>query len=303
MLLKDRALVCDRYLKEIEVRIASDRRRGATQLYLDALLILKKWMEHEVPDEVCFKRMLAALVRGQPSMAPMLNLANDMLLALEMGWDRVFQKVESALKGLSESMDRIVKAGVERLSCYGCFITTSYSSTVRELFRGIAGVRRVSLVVSKGDPFAHGLNLARELSDEDIDISITFDALAPYLVKDVQAAVVGADAVEERGVVNGAGTFPLALAARHWGVPLFVVCSTDKFLPPLLSRYHVIKDESVELDGVEGFPVVHRAFDVTPVELVTAFITEKGVMGPEEYREFIATKSVSGYFHSLLEEY
>lgn len=301
MLRKGDPLFCDRYLKEIEIRIASDREKGASQLYLDALKILKKWMEDEHNDGECLKKMLACIVRGQPSMAPMLNLANNVLLALDEGFDRAKEYVDREIEDFARRLDRVIDVAVDFLSQYKKFATVSYSSTVISVMSRMAERGKVSLWVSKGDPVPFGLRLADELFDSGVETVVTTDALLPYFVRKVDAVVVGADSVDEAGLVNGAGTFALALAAARYGIPFYVVCGTEKFLPTLLSRYHVIRDEPFPLKLSKGHGIAYRIFDLTPPDLITAFITEKGVMGQEEFKEFVSSLKVSPQFHYILD--
>ena len=301
MLQNGRPLICDRIVKEIEIRIASDRERGASELYREALAILRKWLAEEVLDEQCFKRMLGALVKGQPSMAPMLNLANRLLLSLVEGWDKVKEEVDREIEECERRIDEVVSNAVKHLAQFRRFATVSYSSTIKRLFERLSQEKEVSLMIGKGDPVEYGLRLADELVDFRVETWITTDALLPYAVKQVDAVVVGADSVDEYSLVNGAGTFALVLAARHYGVPVYVVCGTEKFLPTLLSRYHVVKEEPFPQKLQKPHKVFYRIFDVTPVDLITGFITEKGVWDKEAFKSFISQLPVSNEFHSLLE--
>jgi methylthioribose-1-phosphate isomerase len=104
---------------------------------------------------------------------------------------------------------------------------------------------------------------------------------------DVDAIVVGADRIAANGdVANKIGTYGLAVLARHHGVPFYVaapVSTLDPACPdgaaiPVERR----PDEEVaSVGGValapEGVAVENRAFDVTPAELITAYVTEEGV--------------------------
>ncbi|BAT71193.1 hypothetical protein TST_0385 [Thermosulfidibacter takaii ABI70S6] len=301
MLQNGRALSCDRYLKEIEIRIASNKEKGAFELYQDALSILRKWILNEHLEEKCFKRMLAALVKGQPSMAPMLNLANWLLLALSEGWDRVREEIENEIALATRKTETLIKHAVDRLSSYKKFATVSYSSTVKSFLGDLSSNHRVSLLVAKGDPVPYGLRLADEVKEQGVETVVTTDALLPFMVKQVEAVVIGADSVDARFLVNGAGTFPLVLAARYYGVPVYVLCSTDKFLPELLSRYHVVKDEPYPGTLKGEHKVIYRIFDMTPVDLVTEFITENGPMDQTTFKKFISKIPVSQDFHTLLE--
>ena len=88
--------------------------------------------------------------------------------------------------------------------------------------------------------------------------------------------LVGADGVCPEGVVNKVGTMSLALAAREFGKPFVVLCSTSKLIPVL--EMDAMESESV----LENARIRETVFELTPLELVTAVITDEGVMsGPE----------------------
>jgi methylthioribose-1-phosphate isomerase len=104
----------------------------------------------------------------------------------------------------------------------------------------------------------------------------------------VNNVVVGADRVCADGkVVNGIGTYQLALAAERSDVPFYVLCETLKFDPRL-------KSEKVDLEEKEPSEVVelrklppevkvkNPSFDITPLELITGIVTENGLLTTEE---------------------
>ena len=111
-----------------------------------------------------------------------------------------------------------------------------------------------------------------------VPVTIATDAAIVSLVQEADAVVVGADAVTSAGaVINKAGTYALALAARKSRKPVFVVADWTKIWPRS-------RPPSLE-SGPEGDlwpqspdPVARSnvLFDVTPPELVTAFVTEDG---------------------------
>ncbi len=105
---------------------------------------------------------------------------------------------------------------------------------------------------------------------------------------EVDCVVVGADRVAANGdVANKVGTYGLAVLAHHHGVPFYVAAPTstidvacpDGAAIPIERR---AAEEVTELGGhriaPEGMAVDNRAFDVTPAALVTALITEDGVL-------------------------
>jgi methylthioribose-1-phosphate isomerase len=150
--------------------------------------------------------------------------------------------------------------------------------------------RRPSVWVDETRPVLQGARLtAWELQRLGIPCTLVADVMAGSLMAsgDVDAVVVGADRIAANGdVANKIGTYGLAVLAQHHGVPFYVaapVSTLDPACPdggaiPVERR----PDEEVAaLGGVplapEGVPVENRAFDVTPFELVTAYVTEEGV--------------------------
>jgi methylthioribose-1-phosphate isomerase len=99
----------------------------------------------------------------------------------------------------------------------------------------------------------------------------------------VGAAVVGADRIAANGdVANKIGTYPLAaLAARH-GVPFYVAAPTSTIDPDVATGADIPIEEraGAELGAPGDAPAANWAFDVTPHDLVTAIVTERGVVRP-----------------------
>jgi methylthioribose-1-phosphate isomerase len=150
--------------------------------------------------------------------------------------------------------------------------------------------RRPSVWVDETRPVLQGARLtAWELQRLGIPCTLVADVMAGSLMAsgDVDAIVVGADRIAANGdVANKIGTYGLAVLARHHGVPFYVaapVSTLDPACPdgaaiPVERR----PDEEVaSVGGValapEGVAVENRAFDVTPAELITAYVTEEGV--------------------------
>jgi methylthioribose-1-phosphate isomerase len=105
---------------------------------------------------------------------------------------------------------------------------------------------------------------------------------------EVDAVVVGADRIAANGdVANKIGTYPLAVLAHHHGLPFYVAAPLSTFDPDCAdgSRIPIERRDGDEVAVVAGrrlapagVEVENRAFDVTPAELVTAYVTEEGVV-------------------------
>src|SRR5262249_19744353 len=142
-------------------------------------------------------------------------------------------------------------------------------------------------------PFLQGARLtAWELWKDDIDVRVISDNMAGSFMRQglIDAVIVGADRIAANGdVANKIGTYPVAVLARQHDLPFYVaapISTLDLTIPdgshiPIEQR---TPDEVTHVCGTrvvpEGVPVFNPAFDVTPNELVTAIITERGVARP-----------------------
>ena len=150
--------------------------------------------------------------------------------------------------------------------------------------------RRPSVWVDETRPVLQGGRLTVwELQRLGIPCTLVADVMAGSLMAagEVDAVVVGADRIAANGdVANKIGTYPLAVLARHHGVPFYVAAplsTLDRECPdgaaiPIERRE---AGEVTTLGGRRlapaGVQVENRAFDVTPHELVTAYVTEAGI--------------------------
>lgn len=159
--------------------------------------------------------------------------------------------------------------------------------------------------VDETRPLLQGARLtAWELEREGIPHTLIVDGAAAAVMGagQVDAVLVGADRIAANGdTANKIGTYMLAVLARHHGIPFYVVApwsTVDPTLPsgdaiPIEQRG---ADEVRALGGVRWAPagtaVYNPAFDVTPAALITAIVTDRGVLRPP-YREAIAERAAA----------
>jgi len=150
--------------------------------------------------------------------------------------------------------------------------------------------RRPSVWVDETRPVLQGSRLtAWELQQLGIPHTLVADAMAGTLMSsgEVDAVIVGADRIAANGdVANKIGTYGLAVLARHHGIPFYVAAPVSTFDPetPNGDAIPVERRDGEEVAVIggrrlapAGVNVENRAFDVTPAELVTAYVTEEGV--------------------------
>jgi methylthioribose-1-phosphate isomerase len=153
--------------------------------------------------------------------------------------------------------------------------------------------KRVHVWVDETRPVLQGARLtAWELQRRGIPMTLIPDGAAASAMTAgrVDLVVVGADRIAANGdVANKVGTYPLAVLARRHGVAFYVVAPTSSVDPSTASGAGIPIEErdAHEVTTVlgtpiapEGTPTWNPAFDITPAELVTAIVTERGIARP-----------------------
>lgn len=150
-------------------------------------------------------------------------------------------------------------------------------------------------------PLLQGARLtAWELGRSGIPSTLITDSAAAFLMQQgtIHAVLVGADRIAANGdTANKIGTYALAVAARHHGIPFYVAAPTTTLDPETASGkdipIEVRSEDEIVLQGgrrmaPRGTEVYSPAFDITPAILISALITERGVMVPP-FEEAIAS--------------
>jgi len=175
----------------------------------------------------------------------------------------------------------------------GALATAGYGTALGIVYAAVEMGKKVAVFADETRPLLQGARLtAWELRRAGIDVTLLADAAAGALLRAgrIDAVIVGADRIAANGdVANKIGTYPLAVLARTHGVPFYVAAprSTFDLSCPDGARIPIEERAAVELTrgfGVstapEGVSVYAPAFDVTPAALVTAIVTETGVIRP-----------------------
>lgn len=149
-------------------------------------------------------------------------------------------------------------------------------------------------------PYLQGTRLtAFELSKENIPYSIVVEGAASYLMSHgkVDAIFVGADRIAANGdTANKVGTSTLAIVAKHYNVPFYVVAPISSFDITIPDGKHIEiemrpMNEITELKGVKLAPSnaqsVNPSFDVTDHKFITGIICEKGLINPANVGELV----------------
>lgn len=150
--------------------------------------------------------------------------------------------------------------------------------------------KKITVYADETRPLLQGVRLtAWELQQEGIDVTLICDNTAGILMKQerIDHVIVGADRIAKNGdTANKIGTYPLAVLAKHHNVPFYVAAPLSTFDNATETGEAIVIEvrSSREVTDVFGYrvaphgvPVYSPAFDVTPNELVTCFITDQGI--------------------------
>ena len=185
----------------------------------------------------------------------------------------------------------------------GALATAGYG-TALGIIRSAKG-KNISVIANETRPYLQGARLtAWEMVQEKIPCTLITDGMAGHMMSsgEVDVIVVGADRIAANGdVANKIGTYTLAVMAKRHGIPFYVAAPLSTFDPKIPDGSHIPIEErpADEVTGYrkvrwapKGVQVRNPAFDVTPAELITGIICEKGVvMNPdrEGIRKLFAT--------------
>ncbi len=173
----------------------------------------------------------------------------------------------------------------------GALATAGHGTALGVIRSAVQAGKRISVIADETRPFLQGARLtAWEMVQENIPVTLITDNMAGHLMSrgEVDAVVVGTDRVAANGdVANKIGTYMVAVLAQRHGIPFYVACplSTIDLTVPDGAAIPIEERPAEEVTGfrqcqwaANGVAVRNPAFDVTPAELVTALITEKGVV-------------------------
>ena len=183
----------------------------------------------------------------------------------------------------------------------GALATAGWGTALGVIRSAVAAGKKISVIADETRPFLQGARLtAWEMVQENIPVTLITDNMAGLMMASgqVDAIIVGTDRVAANGdVANKIGTYMVAVLAHAHDIPFYVACPLSTIDMNVASGAEIPIEERApdEVTGfrdcqwaAEGVQVRNPAFDVTPAELVTALITEKGVVHRPDHEKLSA---------------
>jgi len=273
-------------------RLKEDRLSGAKTLTQQAARILKDFVQSTQTDSLSgflkdLSQLGQELIAAQPSMTSIANLVKAVLTlaAAETSLHRVKESVLAYLQGQLEAedlkQDRIQHLLEGFVQDGHTILTYSYSATVFQSLKFLKDRGRAfSVIVPESRPQQEGILLARDLGQAGITATLIVDAAAGIFLPQAHLVLVGADSVSEAGVLNKIGTRTLAILAKYYQVPFYVVCTRSKFVSsPETAAPGIVEQDPREIfeESLPNVTIKNLYFDITPLELITGILTEEGI--------------------------
>ena len=173
----------------------------------------------------------------------------------------------------------------------GALATGGYGTALGVIRAAVAAGNKLAVIADETRPFLQGSRLtAWELQRDGIPVTLICDNMAGYLMQqgEIDCVIVGADRIAANGdVANKIGTYTVAILAREHNIPFYVAAPRSTIDLRLAdgSQIPIEERDAREVTHIgdkalapEGIAVRNPAFDVTPARLITAIITEGGVV-------------------------
>lgn len=245
------------------------------------------------------KGMIGVLVKTRPT-EPMLRnvIANVMLKLSEYEGDK-FKSVTANICNdeigkIDQALISIATIGAGQVANGEVILTHCHSHDVVAILLEAKSQGKIfDVIVTESRPMNQGELTAKDLLKAGIKVTYCVDSAAGWVMKGVDKVLVGCDAILADGsIINKIGTFPIALVAQKFGVPVYVAGETMKFdVQTLVGIPETIEErdpkEVIDPKKIRRAKIINPAFDITPADYVHSLITEKGIMRPEVLRREI----------------
>jgi len=182
----------------------------------------------------------------------------------------------------------------------GALATVGYGTALGVVRSAFANDPGVQVFADETRPRQQGARITTlELTMDGIPVTLITDGMCSYFMKKgmIDMVCVGADRIAANGdAANKIGTYTVAIAAKYHNIPFYVAAPLSTIDTSIKTGDDIVieersHDEVTHINGkpicAKGVNVINPGFDVTPNELITGIITEKGILKPD-YRKSIA---------------
>lgn len=279
---------------DVYVAIRDDTIGGAADMARETARALVA-MARQSDDPVTFRSDLDASIEAiidvTPSIMPVVRVLHLVGAAADAnaadGRAAAAQAAEEFIAWLDGSLDKIAAIGADLIRDGERIFLYSMSSTVyRMIEAAVAAGKSVSLTTTESRPGNEGHTSLSRLCPQGVKVTIGLDAAIAQLMRDSTMVLIGSDTVNSAGeCLAKVGCYPTALVAKRYGLPFYVAGDTSKFDPATIRGVPIKIREMPHSDVVTydlpaGGAVRNPVFEMIPADLITAYVTETGIVHP-----------------------
>ncbi|MFJ7972956.1 S-methyl-5-thioribose-1-phosphate isomerase [Psychrobacillus sp. NPDC096389] len=217
--------------------------------------------------------------------------------------DNIYEEDEASCRAIGEFALSLLEdyTKVMTICNAGTIATAKYGTALAPFHLGAEKGRQFQVFACETRPVFQGARLTVwELQQSGVDVTLITDSMAAHTIgaKGIEAIIVGADRIAANGdTANKIGTLNLALLAAAYQIPFYVAAPSSTFDLTIESGKTIQieerpPEEITHIAGKQIAPdntkVFNPAFDVTPAHLITAIITEKGIIYPKYNENIVA---------------
>jgi len=222
---------------------------------------------------------------------------------------RIIDEDKTACRRIGASGAKLIKnnSSIMTICNAGALATIDYGTALGVIYRARQAGKKLNVFACETRPLLQGARLtAWELRKNGVDVTLICDNTASALMRDkkIDLVIAGADRIAANGdAANKIGTFNLAILAKYHNLPFYIAAPASTFDLKINSGKDIVIEER-SADEVRGImfkklaafakaKVLNPAFDVTPAGLISAIITDRGVVRPvneENIRKVIENK-------------
>lgn len=201
---------------------------------------------------------------------------------------------------IADSKRTIIELGVPYLRHFENVLTHCHSSTAVSVIKSIAqGKRTFEVVCTETRPLFQGRITAKSLLDDGISTTLIADSAAESFVIGrgsipIDAIFIGCDEITIDGsCINKIGSWGIAMSATYVGKPIYVVSPLLKVNPSVSHRdisIEIREDDELWSDAPRGLKMFNPAFEIVDSRLITGFMTEFGIIKPNEIASIVKAK-------------
>jgi ribose 1,5-bisphosphate isomerase len=257
--------------------------QGANEIAIYGLCFLRQYVKHHG-----FGKDFEVVAKKLEKVRPTAVVLHNCLEILKK--EKNATTIDKLIKIINTARDKESKYSDKIIRSQSVIMTYCHSGEAMSFIKhSWTKDKKISVIACLTEPQEQGVLTAEELSKEGIPVTLIDDNAMGHFIKDVDMAIVGADALRLEGLVNKIGTRLLATAASSAHKPFYVVANSLK-----LDRRENFKIEErpvkeifrkIAHKKIKGVEIRNPAFDITPWELVTAVITEKGMILPNNIKK------------------